>query len=260
MDLLKSIVSGASYGATAVILSHPFDTVKTMQQASGHIGASKTLRITSLYRGFVPALSGSIAFRTLPFVAYSWSTRKLNNMNDFWTRHTMWRAFFAGASGGALRSAVECPLEVAKVCRQVDVNWHWNRLYSGMYITLLRNMSVIGLFWAFADVGNPWCASHNIEGPLSSFIIGGGCSTTAWAIIYPLDVIKSRIQSESMTSPNDVSISSTVRNILRSPGGWRSMYSGLYAGLLRSVVANGGAFVVYEWVSALLLPRCRDDN
>ena len=37
------------------------------------------------------------------------------------------------------------------------------------------------------------------------------------------------------------------------PKGWRSMYSGLNAGLLRSVVANGGAFVVYEWVSGFLL-------
>ena len=120
MDFLKSIASGASYGATAVILSHPFDTVKTMQQ-------TKTLdafRIRSLYRGFIPALSGSIAFRTLPFIAYNWSTRNLNNMSDFWTRHTTCRAFLAGASGGALRSAVECPLEVAKVCRQVNVNWH----------------------------------------------------------------------------------------------------------------------------------------
>ena len=250
MDFLKSIASGASYGATAVILSHPFDTVKTMQQ-------TKTLdafRIQSLYRGFIPALSGSIAFRTLPFIAYNWSTRNLNNMSDFWTRHTTWRAFLAGASGGALRSAVECPLEVAKVCRQVNVNWHWNRLYSGMCITLLRNMSVIGLFWAFADVVRPWCASRRIEGPLSSFIIGGGCSTTAWAIIYPLDVIKSRVQSESMkNSTSSISISSTARQILRSPQGWRSMYSGLNAGLLRSVVANGGAFVVYEWVSGFLL-------
>jgi solute carrier family 25 (mitochondrial carnitine/acylcarnitine transporter), member 20/29 len=256
MDFLKSIVSGASYGATAVILSHPFDTVKTVQQASGNVGTLSTLRrsvngVSQLYRGFIPALSGSIAFRTLPFVAYNWSTERLNNVSDFWSTHTTLRAGVAGASGGALRSALECPLEVTKVCRQVNVKWRWNRLYSGMCITLLRNMSVIGLFWSFADVVRPWCASRGIDGPLCSFIIGGGCSTTAWAIVYPLDVIKSRVQSESMVSSSTVSISSTTRAILRT--GWRSIYAGLQAGLLRSIVANGGAFVVYDYVSGLLL-------
>ena len=32
-QFLENVVSGGAYGATAVILSHPFDTVKTRQQA-----------------------------------------------------------------------------------------------------------------------------------------------------------------------------------------------------------------------------------
>ena len=61
------IVSGAAYGATAVALSHPFDTLKTRQQTFGSgsplTTIGRTVRsegVLSFYRGFVPALSGYV--------------------------------------------------------------------------------------------------------------------------------------------------------------------------------------------------------
>ena len=58
----------------------------------------------------------------------------------------------SGASGGALRSLVECPLEVIKVRRQVRVGWRVGHLLRGIGITGARNISVISLFWGFADM------------------------------------------------------------------------------------------------------------
>lgn len=271
--IIKNVFAGASYGATAVVLSHPFDTLKTRQQASGRRDAIRVVTSSIakegpffLYKGFVPALSGSIAFRTLPFVAYQWSTTRLNETSNFFRDHTTVRACAAGASGGFLRSLVECPLEVAKVRRQVNAGWNVRALYDGLLITVLRNTTVIGLFWGLADVVRPECERRAIEGPLCSFIIGGGCSTVAWAIIYPLDVIKSRVQgsyvigehrscsARTRSSRDDESrrILSVVRTMFAGIGGWRSFYAGLHAGLLRSVVANGGAFVVYDYVRTRL--------
>jgi len=89
---------------------------------------------------------------------------------------------------------------------------------------------------------------------LSSFIVGGGCSTFAWSLIYPLDVIKSRVQTEELitlrkaTGPLDVRIRAVVGRMRAEAQGFRPFYAGLRAGLLRSVVANGGAFVVYDYV------------
>ena len=79
VETVVSSVSGGAYGLTAVVLSQPFDTIKTRQQAlAAHMRGSAldTMRATvrhegwsALFKGVVPAATGSILFRTLPFVA-----------------------------------------------------------------------------------------------------------------------------------------------------------------------------------------------
>lgn len=247
--ILSNVLPGAAYGATAVALSHPFDTLKTRQQASGVSSAFRAIKnaIVSegplvFYNGFVPALFGSMAFRSLPFIAYQSTSKALNDASDWFERHTTIRAFIAGATGGLLRSFVECPLEVMKVRQQVSVSWQWSYMYRGLAITALRNMSVISLFWGFADNARRWCDQIALGDATTSFIVGGGCSTLAWAMIYPLDVVKSRVQSQGGQS---------IRAVLTQLRGHKSgvgvFYAGLRAGLLRSVIANGGAFVVYDY-------------
>ena len=79
VETVVSSVSGGAYGFTAVVLSQPFDTIKTRQQAlAAHLRGSAvdSMRATvqhegcsALFKGVVPAATGSILFRTLPFVA-----------------------------------------------------------------------------------------------------------------------------------------------------------------------------------------------
>ena len=82
-------ISGAVYGAAAVATAHPFDTIKTQQQsargtvARGPLATARAIvhaegALRGLYRGFAPALSGSVLFRSLPFVGYSASTAYLS--------------------------------------------------------------------------------------------------------------------------------------------------------------------------------------
>ena len=207
MDFLK--VLHRVHRATAVILSHPFDG-RRCNKRKRH-----AFRIRSLYRGFIPALSGSIAFRTLPFIAYNWSTR-ISTMYDFWTRHTAWRAP-RGAGGGALRSAVG--VLRSQGLSPSNVNCIGIVCIGYVYYSS-GNMSV-RIVLGIADVVSRTRLSY--EGPLSSFIIGGGCSTTAWAIIYPWCHQESRTERKYEEFHVHISISARHGKYARSPR-WRSMY------------------------------------
>ena len=151
LDLAEATLSGAAYGLAAVVVSQPFDTVKTKQQASAafaHRGlihtATATLREggpAAMYSGFAAAAAGSMMFRAVPFAAYSFTSARLRESSEWWERHPVVLAAVAGASGGLLRSLLECPLEVAKVRRQVGTPWQMSAAYQGLPITAARNVS-----------------------------------------------------------------------------------------------------------------------
>lgn len=252
-ELLDSTVSGAAYGLTAVLVSHPWDTIKTKQQTEPRFQHQPLLRVlrsvrpAELYRGFGAAAAGSVAFRALPFIAYGYSSAELHRYAPtYCDRHPVLMAGVAGSTGGLARSLVECPLEVAKVRRQVGVAWRWRAMYRGLAVTAVRNGSVIGLFWSFVVASEGLRDRVTTSTTLRSFLAGGGCSTAAWLVVYPIDVLKSRVQRGG---PGEGSALSALRSV----SGIRGLYAGLTAGLLRSVFANGVAFVVYDKVKRRLV-------
>lgn len=156
-------------------------------------------------------------------------------------------AGLGGAIGGFLRAVVECPMEVMKTRKQVDSFWTVRSLYTGLPITAARNSTVIGLFWMFFEVSKNFRVQVSPNRQVASFLGGAGCSTLAWVSIFPLDVVKSRVQgmrSNSALSPSTVQVVRT----LWLEAGLRGFYRGLAPGLCRSVVANGGGMVLYDWV------------
>lgn len=266
-ELLDSTFGGFAYGATAAVLSHPLDTIKTRQQAMpGMAGSSSrdVLRDTltrgfpELYRGFLPALAGSVLFRAVPFVAYSSSTAVVKEQCPAWSaRHPVMLAAGGGACGGLLRAVMECPLEVLKVRRQVHHHHHGSAmhhhgsamltLWSGLGWTLARNMLVIGLFWAILEASRSTRERLTSSRAASSFLAGAGCSAVAWAVAFPLDVCKSRAQSGKY-SKSDLGV---LKAVLEQ--GYTGAYSGLAMGLGRVIIANGCAMVAYDFVRDVLI-------
>jgi len=258
-ELLENAVAGSAYGLTAVVVSHPFDTVKTKQQAEPRFqfaGPFRTAFLTvqadgvlALYCGFAAAAAGSMAFRALPFAAYGFTSAHLKRTCSWWERHPIVLASVAGSSGGLIRSVVECPLEVAKVRRQVGVAWRWSSMYHGLAVTVFRNMSVIGLFWGFVQASAPLREALTDSPDTRSFLAGGGCSAAAWLVVYPADMAKSRVQSFATSGSQAPHAVRVLADVARSSG-VAALYSGLSAGLLRAIFANGVAFVVYDKVLA----------
>merc|ERR1740138_658490 len=94
----------------------------------------------------------------------------------------------------------EGPFELVKVRRQVadlgDKQRHWTvaELYKGSGTTMLRNSFLFAFFAVYMDFGKQVAVSLGQQ-DLSPFLKGAICANLAWLSIWPLDVVKSQVQS-----------------------------------------------------------------
>ena len=130
-----TLMTGTLYGATSVIVGHPFDTVKTKMQAqSTHMAIGdrhpgyfetigkvmKTEGPKGFYRGWAPPFTGSILFRSLQFSVYEMVHTKCEQYESLTrsipgTYGIQYRVIAGAFMGATARSLVECPFEYAKV-------------------------------------------------------------------------------------------------------------------------------------------------
>jgi len=140
--------------------------------------------------------------------------------------------------GGIGRAVVEGPFEMIKIRKQVQKRWGIREVMNGFGATLLRNAFLFSSFVIYIDISRQF-------GGLSPFWTGGICANLAWLTIWPLDVVKSRIQSGNYDNK-------AIHQIFADAGKSRHLFSGLLPGLIRSFIANGSSMVVYTWVEKRL--------
>jgi hypothetical protein len=257
---MDNFIAGFAYGTTTVIVGQPLDTIKTRMQALGTSSALMTAKtivlndgIRGLYRGgSVLVLGGSLIRSTqfgvyenvlLHLRQYKGSTDKKDKIFGLFDPQVI----IAGFAGGVGRGLVEGPFEYIKTRRQVEGEWHLKELFSGSSATILRNSFLFSSFVIYMDVGQ-----QLVPGGMGPFWSGALCSNLAWLTVWPLDVVKSQMQSGLF---HDKSIMSLVRhNLVHGV-----FYKGLLPGLARSFIANGCSMVVYKRVLVLLEEGRRTD-
>jgi solute carrier family 25 carnitine/acylcarnitine transporter 20/29 len=75
---------------------------------------------------------------------------------------------------------------------------------------------------------------------------GGVAGSFAWAVVYPIDMIKSRIQSLPLHTRSSERSLWHVANKVVQAGGWSALYRGLGITLVRAFSVNGIIFPIYE--------------
>ena len=78
-------------------------------------------------------------------------------------------------------------------------------------------------------------------GPLQTMFCGGMAGVCFWSCIFPLDVIKSRIQVRGL----DGNVLSVGRDLVNS-NGVKALYRGITPALIRTFPANAALFIAYE--------------
>ncbi|CAB4064856.1 Mitochondrial ornithine transporter 1,60S ribosomal protein L21-2,60S ribosomal protein L21-A,60S ribosomal protein L21,60S ribosomal protein L21-B,Cysteine-rich protein 2-binding protein,60S ribosomal protein L21-1 [Lepeophtheirus salmonis] len=253
---------GSLAGCSNVLIGLPFDTLKNEGILKG------------FYSGYGPSLTANVGENAVLFYTYGWC-RECVLPNFFGVSSNaspIWNAI-AGSMASTFSSLVLCPTEMVKCRLQVQRQLYANTknsisayeiirstwknegiagFYKGLTATWARELpGYFALFLGYEGAKSFFLSrkSQNDQelGFLSTIFCGGLGGFTYWLFVFPMDVIKSRIQVRG--DPN--SVLRVGINIIKTEG-VRSIYRGVSAALIRSFPSTGALFLTYETSNSAL--------
>eukprot|EP00050_Salpingoeca_kvevrii_P021211 m.107896 g.107896 ORF g.107896 m.107896 type:complete len:301 (+) comp9235_c1_seq1:84-986(+) len=230
----------------------------------------------TFFRGIGPPLLGVGALNAIVFGTYGTASRWLQRNKDPSTPATLGQVYTAGCIAGVFSCLVTAPSEHLKCRTQVSMSAEAVRagkthartvmhqiyrehgipgLFYGYRLTLMRDSPSFGLYFVvyegLARLMSPDRAL-NANSPemtarefLELNLAGGVAGSVAWAAIYPIDVVKTRYQTQSMTNPIYKGLLDGFRKLYASEGS-AVFFRGLGATILRAFPLNAVTFSVYE--------------
>ena len=230
----------------------------------------------AFFRGIVPPLVSYGALNALLFGTYSAALRLLRNHD---APDTPGHVALAGALAGFAVSIATSPAELLECRAQarwtpVQAVMEFNPvtcarrivdtlgvrgLFLGFSATTLRDTpSSAVYFLVYEWLCRRWGVKHACSAPdamdLETFaklnLAGGLAGTLSW-FTYPFDVIKSRIQTQSLTHPIYSGVVDCARKIVAAEGA-AVLLRGLTATIIQAFPVSAVTFAVYELTLMLL--------
>ena len=216
---MENFVYGYISGMAGILVSHPFDTIKTNIQENKQV--NRNLRV--LYRGLLPPLFGVGLEKAVVFGVYH------NTI-----KHTE-SPMISGALSGVAASVVVTPFERMKILIQTSQKIRLNGLFNGLSATWSREIPGFALYFGVYE----WLKSKDTNfKPANGFMYGMVAGTAAWTFIYPQDRIKTHIQSN-----DNISFKTSIQYLLRNG----NIYKGFSYALLRAIPLHATAFTTMEY-------------
>lgn len=247
-----------------MIVGHPLDTIKVhlQSQNSQHPKYKNTIDcfrklvakdgFRGIYRGMSSPLAGVAAINAIVFGVYGNTQRNLQNPDSL-NSH-----FIAGAAAGFFQSFFCSPMELAKSRLQVSndpdgplkclkkiyTTQGFSGLFRGLNSTILREVPAFGSYFLTYE----WLTRTKTPVTTATMLLCGGIAgMVSWIIIYPIDVIKTRMQIDSSYKN---SVDCLRKSVSRE--GYKFLYRGLSPTLFRAFPVNAATFAVVTWTVRLL--------
>ncbi|ETW86043.1 mitochondrial carrier protein [Heterobasidion irregulare TC 32-1] len=254
--------------------------------------------IIGFYRGlWIPLMTISFV-RAASFTIYNRTKEYFRDRNLLSHDDLMDAAAVGGCSGamaGSLISFGSAPFELVKIRRQLEFTIASKRgihltkppstlsavrdivktsgvlgLYAGFRLHFVRDTAGTALYFLEYDgmrhlLGR---TSSGEQGPTPSwlpihaslvpFVCGSLSGVTSWALIYPLDVVKTKVQQRVLAGEQYRGIGETFHRLIRGPdpehpkpllAGLARIYRGLGVSALRSVTTHGLLWTFFDLVS-----------
>jgi solute carrier family 25 carnitine/acylcarnitine transporter 20/29 len=220
----------------------------------------------ALWRGFSAMTAAIPAQNAALFAGYGAGERAARQLagrgeTDATATTGLAYVFAGGTVGGVAQSFVVSPFELVKVAQQQSVERSGYEaaaslakrvgsvglLTRGLGATLLRDGIPHGVwFVAYEWAKMNWTDRFNVDGdsspsPVGSMTCGAFAGSVAWAVGYPFDTIKTRVQASAVRGE-----SLTIREAVSSLVAERALYRGFGLKLLRTIPSSAVCFVVYE--------------
>ena len=220
-------IAGGISGLFQTIISHPLDTIKTYNQVN--IQDKINFKKFKYFNGIVPSTLISITTTSITFGVNYTQAKYYKCENHYGT----------GMIAGIVNTIFINPMENYKVMYQAqtysknrDINWdirnirnNIKNMNKGFNVTLSREIIANSLYFGLYN---------DLKKHTSIFNAGGIAGAASWLFTYPLDVIKSRVQSSDMTYIDAIKK--------------KNLWSGLSYCLLRAYIGNAVGFTVYEYI------------
>lgn len=130
-------------------------------------------------------------------------------------------------------------------------------LFKGLIPTLVREIPGNACYFGcYALTKQELVKTHDLPnqsqlGVVDLIMAGGIAGAAFWLPSIPIDVIKTRIQTDSAFSPKYKGMMDCARQIVQKEG-WSALYKGWQPCLARSIPANSALFLTYEAVHSSL--------
>ncbi|KAH8833695.1 mitochondrial carrier domain-containing protein [Flagelloscypha sp. PMI_526] len=289
----KAVVCAVTASYVSTFAGYPLDSLKSrLQTQKTPISVPKLAAnvyreegVKGFYRGlWVPLFTISFV-RATSFTIY--------NKSKDWMRYHQWcmganltDVAFTGGIAGAASGAVICfgagPFELVKIRRQLEYSIAASRgiiseiyrlhgvrgFWMGLPLHFYRDTLGTALYFLEYDgmrfmMGRsregtqdqkPWLPIPNA---LIPFFCGSFAGVTSWALIYPLDVVKTKVQQRRLAGERYRGPAETLRRLIRGPdpenprpitAGIARIYRGLGVSAVRSITTHGLVWTVFQWV------------
>uniref|UniRef100_A0A1I8BNR9 Congested-like trachea protein n=1 Tax=Meloidogyne hapla TaxID=6305 RepID=A0A1I8BNR9_MELHA len=240
-NFVLNFISGGVGGCCAVIVGHPFDTVKVRLQTMPrpingqkplYTGAMDCARQTVTKEGFFALYKGMAA----PLVGVS----------------PLFAVFFGGTAVGkwllqkdpnkkltfSQNFTADGPVDVVK---KLYKEGGIKSIYRGTGATLLRDIPASGAYISVYEyLKAKFSGEQGKLTPMTTLMAGGFAGIANWSVCIPADVMKSRLQTAPEGKYPD-GIRGVFREIMREEGP-RALFRGFAPVMLRAFPANAACF------------------
>jgi len=279
----KDIAGGTVGGFGLCLVGHPFDTMKIRLQTQPSVNpmynglidcAKKTMAREGLggfYKGVFSPLCGQMFLNATQFLSWGQSVSLVTMGTDKTTATmTVQDYCMAGVLTAFACGVVESPIDFFKSQLQVQIfnknplfktvpqcvtyilsNYGIRGAYQGVSATIIRNIPFRASYFGTYEFTRSRLASPGEDRNhlhWSKLLFAGGMAgMVQWFISYPLDVIKSSMQSDSpILAQRKYKNWLDCAQKLYADGGVRRFGRGFVPCMLRSFPANATCFFLYE--------------
>ncbi|KAK1453846.1 hypothetical protein CMEL01_05505 [Colletotrichum melonis] len=283
LESFKDITSGAAGGIAQVLIDLVKVRLQTQGGGGNALGLVRSIWTKegplAFYKGTLAPLLGVGACVSIQFGAFQLFRRRLEEYRRIYPADAKTNSkslslsdfYLVGGAAGLTNSIISGPIEHVRIRLQTQPNgaarlysgpWDCVRkimqhsgikgLYRGQVVTLFREFHGYGIWFAayegFLSMAMAWEGVKDRR-ELASWKIaacGGLAGEALWLGSHPLDVIKSKMQSDGFGRGQKYL---TMRDAFRQTwreGRFRGLFRGLVPALLRAMPVSAGTFATAE--------------
>ncbi|GIL90133.1 hypothetical protein Vretifemale_17806 [Volvox reticuliferus] len=187
---------------------------------------------------------------------------------------TPWHGFVAGSVSGFAQVFLWSPVELLKLRAQLQTATPGSPgyrnpaalaaqvlrqdgvagLYRGFTLTVIRDVPSYAMyFWLYHDIAGALSPGVHPEAapPTTQVVAGGLAGVIAWLPIYPLDVLKTRVQAVTASASQGKTWMHFAREMYQEAGA-RAFFRGVAPTLVRAFLMDGASFLGYTSTLKLL--------